>query len=235
MNFSGFAQGALQLGLEQMIMKPKRGIYSQAANQALLLPQITISEKHHDDMDITEHPVEQGAPITDHAFKRPVELIVEAAWSNSPSNSGSLLNAAIGYASANIPSVGKAVNLYQQVQGVLGAISTINSSQGGGSQTALNAIYAQLVLYQQAAILLQIYTLRKTYSNMLLKTITLETTERSEDSMFAVLSFKEVILVNTVVTTITNPANPAVNDPGQDQGGHTLKPATPAAVPGVTK
>ena len=232
MNFSGFAQGALQLGLESMIMKPKRGIYSQAVNQALLLPQITISEKHHDDMEITEHPVEQGVPITDHAFKRPVELIVEAAWSNSPSNSGSLINAAIGYASANIPIVGEAVNLYQQVQGVLGTINTINSSQGGGSQTALNAIYAQLVLYQQAAILLQIYTLRKTYSNMLLKTITLETTEKTEDAMFAVLSFKEVILVNTVVTNITNPANPSVNAPPQAQGSQTLKPAYPQSVPG---
>lgn len=47
--------------------------------------QVTISENERDELQITEHPVEQGAPISDHAFKRPSEVRIRAAWSCSGS------------------------------------------------------------------------------------------------------------------------------------------------------
>ena len=43
--------------------------------------QVTISEEERDELQITEHPVEQGAPISDHAFKRPSEVRIKAGWS----------------------------------------------------------------------------------------------------------------------------------------------------------
>jgi len=48
-----------------------------------ILAQVTIDEQAEDDVQITEHPVEQGAPISDHAFKRPATLTVRAGWSAS--------------------------------------------------------------------------------------------------------------------------------------------------------
>ena len=45
--------------------------------------QVTIEEVHMDELVITEHPVEQGASITDHAFKKPAELLLRLGWSNS--------------------------------------------------------------------------------------------------------------------------------------------------------
>lgn len=37
---------------------------------------IVFDENTTDDLEITSHPVQQGAAITDHAFKKPVELSV---------------------------------------------------------------------------------------------------------------------------------------------------------------
>lgn len=44
---------------------------------------VTIEEQHVDRLRITEHPVEQGAAITDHAYKMPAQLTIRAGWSNS--------------------------------------------------------------------------------------------------------------------------------------------------------
>lgn len=44
---------------------------------------VTIKEEHHDELVVTENPVEQGAAITDHAFKKPAVLTVDIGYSNS--------------------------------------------------------------------------------------------------------------------------------------------------------
>jgi len=46
-----------------------------------IVAQVTIEEQGSDDVQITEHPVEQGAPIADHAFKRPANVTIRAGWS----------------------------------------------------------------------------------------------------------------------------------------------------------
>jgi hypothetical protein len=45
-----------------------------------IVAQVTIDEQANDDIQITEHPVEQGAPIADHAFKRPATVTIRAGW-----------------------------------------------------------------------------------------------------------------------------------------------------------
>jgi len=68
----GFALPALAIGLGALYIKPKRGFFFAAESGVpakSLTPQVTIEEVHHDDLEITEHPVERGAAIGDHAFK----------------------------------------------------------------------------------------------------------------------------------------------------------------------
>lgn len=48
----------------------------------------SISEAHTDTLTITEHPVEQGASISDHAYVNPPMLTMRAAWSNSSTQAG---------------------------------------------------------------------------------------------------------------------------------------------------
>lgn len=62
-----------------------------AADSALktttIIADAVIEEQHEDEMVMTEHPVEQGAAITDHAYKLPSVIGLEYAWSaGSPQN-----------------------------------------------------------------------------------------------------------------------------------------------------
>lgn len=47
------------------------------------MTQITLEEHHSDSLAITDHPVEVGAEITDHAYKRPERVTLKIAWTNS--------------------------------------------------------------------------------------------------------------------------------------------------------
>lgn len=48
-----------------------------------IIPGIVIEEDHQDALTITDHPVERGANITDHAFKQPARLDIQCQWSNT--------------------------------------------------------------------------------------------------------------------------------------------------------
>jgi hypothetical protein len=59
---------------------PIKGVIPQISNPA----DVWISEEHRRELEITENPIEYGAPTTDHAFLLPQELIVEFGVTNSP-------------------------------------------------------------------------------------------------------------------------------------------------------
>jgi hypothetical protein len=44
---------------------------------------VTVEERADDEVEMTQIPIETGAAITDHAFKRPSRLLIRAGWSNS--------------------------------------------------------------------------------------------------------------------------------------------------------
>jgi len=48
-----------------------------------LYPDVVVEENHEDSLQITEHPVEQGASVADHAFKKPVSVTVRGGVSGS--------------------------------------------------------------------------------------------------------------------------------------------------------
>lgn len=45
-----------------------------------IVAHVTIEETERDEVQVTQHPVEQGAPINDHAFKMPEEVAIRAGW-----------------------------------------------------------------------------------------------------------------------------------------------------------
>ncbi|MRE62509.1 hypothetical protein GIJ21_09015 [Klebsiella quasipneumoniae] len=57
-------------------------------NTNLIVPSVVISEKHNDTLEITEHPVEVGAAISDHAYRRPSEVVMQVGFAGG----GSLLD-----------------------------------------------------------------------------------------------------------------------------------------------
>lgn len=76
------AQVAASVGgeLVSAYFSPKRSINSSVGSFSAY---VTLDEKHHDELVITDHPVEQGASISDHAYKKPAEVTLTLAWSNS--------------------------------------------------------------------------------------------------------------------------------------------------------
>lgn len=48
-----------------------------------IIPDVVIEEGHQDTLTITQHPVETGAAISDHAFKNPAELEMRIGFSDS--------------------------------------------------------------------------------------------------------------------------------------------------------
>ncbi|MGO4738654.1 phage baseplate protein [Bosea sp. 2KB_26] len=48
-----------------------------------LMPDVVIREINKDELVVTDHPVERGAAISDHAFMRPSEIEMQVAWSDS--------------------------------------------------------------------------------------------------------------------------------------------------------
>ncbi|HHG9988006.1 TPA: phage baseplate protein [Yersinia enterocolitica] len=60
----------------------------QTRKIGLLVPSVIISEKHQDALEITEHPVEVGATVNDHAYKRAPEVTMEVGFAGG----GSLLD-----------------------------------------------------------------------------------------------------------------------------------------------
>lgn len=74
-SFGGLA-AAQAVSAVQALFKPYRAI-------GFVLPEVVIEEAGRDDLEITQHPVERGASITDHAFMRPCEIVIRAGWSNA--------------------------------------------------------------------------------------------------------------------------------------------------------
>lgn len=48
-----------------------------------LFADVTIEEKHEDEIEITEHPTDVGSPMHDHAYKTPPKLSMKLGWSES--------------------------------------------------------------------------------------------------------------------------------------------------------
>ncbi len=206
-NFTGFAIAGLQLGLDAIIVKPNRRFFNITNPDGSVLQDIkaqaTIREIHNDELEVTEHPVEVGAMISDHAFKRPVELILEIAWSNSPSGNGPLVNAGL-------------VAAYQA--GALLQSSVLGS--GVGQYGQINSIYDQLRVLQTNRALFSIQTGKRLYNNMICKSLVVETEEKSENALFVVMNCKEVILVNsqTVILPAASQADPGSTASAEPKG-----------------
>lgn len=58
-------------------------ISSPVRSIGTVIPDVVIEEAHRDELIITQHPVEKGATITDHAFARPAELDMRCGFSDS--------------------------------------------------------------------------------------------------------------------------------------------------------
>lgn len=129
----------------------------------VMIPSVVTSEIHTDTLTITEHPIEDGAVIADHAYKNPAELKMKVGFAGG----GTLLDFA----------------------GSLTATSLLGLSP--------QETYQQLLDLQAKCEPFNVTTGKRQYNNMLITTLSVTTDNASENVLFADLTLKEVILVQT--------------------------------------
>lgn len=184
------------------LFKPSRAIGPFAT-------QVTIEEIGHDELQITDHPVEIGAMITDHAFKRPAEVVIKCGFSNS-----------------------SLASLVTQVAGII----SLATSGSVGPLNYAKLVYQQMLSLQATRAPFTVVTGKRTYKNMLMKSISVQTDEKTENILMVSVHCREVILVGTQTTqigqnsngTTPTPLHPAITNPIQTTGTQTLAPATPS-------
>lgn len=161
-----------------------------------IVAQVTIDETARDDLTITEHPVELGAAITDHAYKNPAEVTIRCGWSNS-------------------------------------------SEIAAGDESYVAAVYKQLLALQVSRIPFNIQTGKRLYHNMLFRSLSQVTDEKTEATLMLTAICREIIIVQTQVTTVPPPENqkaPAKTGATQNTGTKQpdqkpLTTLTPSTVP----
>lgn len=197
----GVVTAAVQLGVDAILVKPKRAIGPFVAHA-------TVREVHYDDLEITDQPVEQGAVISDHAFKRPSEVLIECVWSDSKPNAG-LIPGLVG--------------------AVTGTVAGVQSILSGNALDQVRDIYQKLLALQASRIPFDVFTGKRAYSNMLLASLSVETDRESENILRVNARLREVLMAQVQVVTIDAPpdqqAEPASTQPPVDKGFAQLGPA----------
>ena len=68
-------------------------VISSQRQIASLYPHIVVEEVHHDELQITQHPVETGAAISDHAYVQPYTVEIHAMWSDATAETSGFVQA----------------------------------------------------------------------------------------------------------------------------------------------
>ncbi|GAB2938294.1 phage baseplate protein [Hafnia psychrotolerans] len=155
-------------------------LFSQRSRQiGIIIPDVVITEKHSDTLEITEHPVEvptsttggasaDGAGFTaDHAFRRPSEVVMETGFSGG----GSVLDFA----------------------DTSGLGLTLGKSP--------KEMYEELLTLQRSRKPFDVVTGKRMYTNMLIRVLDVTTDRTSENVLMATLTLREVITSQTQVIT----------------------------------
>lgn len=132
-----------------------------------IIPDVVVSETHTDELQVTDYPVDSGANVTDHAFKKPAIVHATFAWSDS----STLLNSVI----ANI----KSGSFFK-------GISTTKD------------IYHALLKMQSDRVLFSLTTGKRKYENVLIESLKVTTTEKTENALVVDVVFREVILATAL-------------------------------------
>ncbi|MDE9474206.1 hypothetical protein KKJ12_15050 [Xenorhabdus bovienii] len=164
----------------------------------MIVPSVVISEKHMDATEITEHPVQRGAAISDHAYDKPSEVTMEIGFAGG----GSLID---GFDTSKI-------KLFDLDTG-----ATLGKSP--------KEVYEQLLKLKASKEPFDVTTGKRQYKNMLIRAIEVTTDKTSENVLMVTLTLREVIIVETQTAPVTAPPErmkyPLDTSPAIDKGTKT--------------
>lgn len=169
---------------------------------------VTIEEVYNDELQITEHPVEQGAATTDHAYKRQPDVILKCGWSNA--DYAALLSSPV----VDFDDFG----------------STTQSEY-------IDAVYSQLLALQASRVPFDAVTSRRKYSNVLLQGLRVVHDAKTSGALMLTATLRQIRIVQTKATRLPPrdaQADPSRTAETQNTGSKQAVPATPAPGGSVT-
>lgn len=167
----------------------------------------SISEQHNSEVEVTDHDVEEGSPISDHARVKPVTLTMEALITNTPINRGQALRI--------VESNGiqfQTPNQSEQLRGVAGYAEQS---------------FAKLETLRDSVKLITVITALKTYSNMILTSLSVPRNASIGEALRFTATFKSVRLVKNQ-TTQTKVTKTTQGQGKKKLGRLPTKPVPPA-------
>ena len=106
--------------LQALLLGRKRSIESNSLSGLLsgesIIPDVVISEMHTDEVVVTQHPVDVGAQVTDHAYRQPATVICTFGWSDSSRMINSLLDGSIFRGAYSVEDVYKTLLKMQEAR-----------------------------------------------------------------------------------------------------------------------
>ncbi|MNK60454.1 hypothetical protein D3C87_795880 [compost metagenome] len=191
------------LGQQTVQVTPARSIGPFVA-------QVTLEETHTDELVITDHPVETGAVISDHAYMRPSEVMIRCGWSESPGGADN------GIIDGILGDVG-------------GQLSSLTSMISGSSLGQPREMYNNMLELQRSRIPFEIQTGKRIYQNMLVRSLRLRTDKENENVAVIEVLCREVLIVFTQVVSVAAPAEdqrePGSTSPTVEKGVKQVQPA----------
>lgn len=161
----------------------------------------SLEEVLTDTLQTTDHPIEAGADITDHAFIRPSEVVLRCGWTNS------------------------------SFTALSGAAQAIFSGGNVSAANYIDNVYSQLLALQKSRIPFDIQTAKRLYTTMLITSLRVDTDTTTGNSLMLMATCKQVIIVYTAATTLPpreQQATPENTAEPQKTGVKQTKARTPA-------
>ena len=200
-------------------------------SQALELLKIdaTRAEEHTFKAKATQHEVEDGANISDHVIKTGRVVVIDGVISDDPIT---LTEAAIG----NL--AGITGNLVGGLGGAVatGAVAKLGSELiSNGSKPSKDAIDIFEIIYE-GSIPVMITTSIKTYTNMIMESLSIPRNSRNANSLEFKATFKEIRIVESEVVDIPPSATTVQGAIEEQKGGKkpSVEPDAQTAASGST-
>jgi hypothetical protein len=213
----------LPSGLSSILMRGQRKI-------ATIIPDVTIEENHADRVTVTQHPIADGMPVSDHVFRQPSTVTMRCGWSNG----GSGMFCALGSAASTGIS---ALTSGASIGSALGSAGS--DLMSSFTEQRVNNIYDSLRKLQfddkawssgQVPVnTFKLVTGKRTYDAVVITEISIRTDRTSEYSLMVEAHFQEVMKVKTKSTTQpaqTDQSNPSKTGSPSDNGTKSATPET---------
>jgi len=176
--------------------------------------QATLSERYTDRLEVTKHPVQLGAQISDHTYRLMPVISLRCGWSNSRYSGNPLVP----------PS------------------SNVTPATFAGGQMSVgdyvSGIYSQLLALQQSNTRFDVISTLRHYTSMVITSLEiLERDQKTSQALMITVTCEQLLVVNTTTAQlppITNQANPLATATTQNTGSQSLgAPVTPSSIGSV--